>query len=69
MKSYFNRHELSLNKSIIMAHFRGITHTTIECSSCSVVSNSYDAFLALSLPIPQIFEDEIDIYYMAANAV
>ena len=52
-----------------MAHFRGITHTTIECSSCSVVSNSYDAFLALSLPIPQIFEDEIDIYYMAANAV
>jgi len=33
-----------------------------------MVSNSYDAFLALSLPLPQISLEELDVYYTALQA-
>lgn len=64
VESYFNRHEVEPNKSIVMDLFRGKLHTSITCNSCKTASHGFDVFLALSLPVPYVSYPTIKFYFV-----
>ena len=52
------------NQSIIVDLFAGQLKSNVICPCCNNISVSFDSFMILSLPIPQIFKQEITIIYL-----
>lgn len=53
-----------MNKSIISDLFYGQLKSTVTCQGCFHQSETFDSFNCLSLPIPQLFNDSIELRFI-----
>ena len=59
----WNKH-VYRNESIITDLFHGQYKSTLVCSICDRVSVTFDPFLMVSLPIPQVKWEALDCYHI-----
>ena len=60
---------ISLNPTLISSLFLGQFRSSVQCFHCKAISNTFENFLFLSLPIPTVNKINFNIYFIYFNII
>ncbi|CAL8118805.1 unnamed protein product [Orchesella dallaii] len=53
------------NNTIVASTFQGMFKSAVTCSECSFISETYEPFMYLSLPIPRVMEKQLSVTFIS----
>lgn len=63
-QQYWDKY-MNENNTVIASTFQGLYKSSVTCSDCSFISETYEPFMYLSLPIPRIMEKQLNVTFIS----
>ncbi|ODM93227.1 Ubiquitin carboxyl-terminal hydrolase 11 [Orchesella cincta] len=53
------------NNTVVASTFQGMFKSAVTCSECSFISETFEPFMYLSLPIPRVMEKQLSVTFIS----